>query len=819
MPSIRKRSGSMVSNIALTGSVLEQFEQLDPPRESIPFTRSKSVLSKAIECTNKPLDQYMLTPLLEREKLVLWETQFQSNEASIDIDLHDEAVIEDLNSNLNSDYSVLKSNDFSNFLKHIKAENSMFIKDVESIINKLDELLTIHDHVTFQTRDFQSESNLLIEELGQVEKLYTDLTDKFQYFQDLESIAKRLNTVNNSKIVLKSSFHDKILLKLDSCIEFVSNPKYSNYKDITVYRYRFKQCMIRALSLIRNYLITHIRTVETDISKKICDLPTDKDNTIVIDALINNNFTDSMKSVYNLFIEIYNRSYSNDDYFNLLDDVYNQYFKSRGSLITSYIISPHMKKVNFTSDLTELSSTNLNFFMKLVEKEFDIFKKLFFLPPTEITESIDNSANLTASQKFFESVILDPLYYLLRNKILRETRINTLCELINLIRSYTESDKSMYELSQELNLQANGINFMELLRPILEDAQTRLVFRVNKFVESNIVNYKKTGKELIITNKADTKNNGEEESSSTLVENNLIQNPNLIYPPILNAIRLLTQIYQLLNQSVFDDITSSVVHLSLLSLNNNFGDNLTIDCKLYEIRSLILFKEYINTFDIEHARKETILDFSGLKKLYSKFLGKNDKIELKSTEYEGLFNTILGSVPKVINDYVDCRIELQIEIRNVVHEFIKISSKTFIDPLLVSSSDPITAEKMDSINEKLLFNIRNELPRLKSLIKDFIKDTKTSTFLLDGIQEEIQVEYAKFYNTINTTQNGQLLSHLMEYDDVNKVWVKTVKQLFMNDEQNDENIIELKDIQKDLDNLDNDPLDGDSVVASSITSV
>lgn len=826
----RHRSSSVVSNIAFNVPILEQFEtnsaKIDQTKnQNISANRDfNRIRSNSLKLTKKekPITSTSctITPLTDAEKTVIWQKQRELNENNIAFDISDEIVIEDLESNLHNDLSLLKSQEFQDFLYHTRAQNDVFINDVQDIISKLDNLLEIHHSVTAQTHDFQSESTTLINELDSYESLYNDLEETFSIFQDLEPIVKRLNTANNSKIVLKSSFHSNILLKLDRCLQSVNDPKHSKYKDIDSYKYRFKQCMIRALTLIRNYLINYFKTVESKIITKINELPKDKDNSIVIDALINKNFVDNLSSFYNLFVEIYKRTNGNDEYFNLLDDVYNQYLKTRGTLVFNYIIHPHMQNdVDFNkNDLLTLSNLNLKFFSKLIEKEFEIFKNLFFLPPNEITESIDNSANLTACHKFFET-LLDPLYYLLRNKILRETNINALCELVNLLKSYIEKDLENVDFSEYLDFQQNRIDYEELLKPILEDTQTRLVFRIHKFVESNIVNYKKTGKELIISNKPSVESNSENDD---YIDNNLILNSNMIYPPIINAIKLLTKIYQLLNQSVFDDITSSIVHLSLLSLENNFSNNTTIDCKLYEIRSLILFKDYINTFEIEHARKETSLDFSGLKKLYSRFWGRKDKIELKSTDHESLFNLILGSIPKVVSDYVDCRIELQIELRNVVHEFIEITAQNFIDDSLSKLKlTDLTPEKLQTIKTNIISNIQNELPRLKALIKDYIRDTKTSTFLLDGIQEELQTTYTTFYNMVNSSGKGELIENLMEVETLNKAWVDTVKLLFIDEEDNEEeegDLEDLKDIQKDLEAMVDDPLEtASSIVTSSTT--
>ena len=720
----------------------------------------------------------LLTPLSLDERRRVWDEVARLGVVDLDIPSETETLLNPLPPAVSQLLALLE---------HTKEENNRFISDAEDVLKQVDALVDIHNSVTSQTGTFQKECTNLVDELSELEVLYKDLNDQFQHFHSLESIVKTLNKNNNSEIVLKSSFHDKILVKLDECIAFVDEPRCADYKDIRVYRFRFTQCMIRALSLIRNYLVTFIRSVGEKITTKTNNANL---SNIVIDALVYKDFTDNMENVYNLFVEIYKRTNGNDDYFNLLDDVYNQYFKTRGSLIMELIIQPHLRETNANfnrESLINMSNTSLKFFVKILEKEFEIFQNLFFLPPTEINEmsDIDNSMNLTAVHKFFESSLLDPLYYLLRNKILKESDIKSLCELINLLKSY-----SVFNIEDgNFEFQINRINFDALFKPILEDAQTRLIFIINRYVEVNIVNYKKTGKELIISNKE---------------VNDDILSSNQIYPPIVKSIEMLTQIYQSLNQAVFDDITSSIVHLTLLSMENNFITNNTIEYKLYQIKSLLPFRDYINTFEIEHARKETVLDFSPLKSLYSRFTNQpQETIELNSNEHQSFFDRILGVIPKVINDYVDCRVELQIEIRNIVHQFIKLASNSFVDTL---STMPSSISKILDLNQKLISNIQNEIPRLQSLIDDYINDTRVKTFLLDGIQEEFQTIYKSFHERLlsEKSSEGDIISQAMEPDDINRIWAETVRKLLRDDDNEvdvDDNMI-LRDVQQDIDNLE-----------------
>lgn len=575
--------------------------------------------------------------------------------------------------------------EFTEFLNQTKAQNNKFIEDIESIMVSLDSLLTIQDSVILQTTDFQSESTSLIDSLTNLDQLHTSLVEKFKIFHNLDYIVKKLNTVNNSKIVLKSSFHN-LLESLDKSIEFVNDPNHKGYKDITVYQHRFKQCMIRALTLIRNYIINQIKATQTKIEPQI------KPQTV--DALVNVTFADAIAKTFPLFLELYKRTTFNDDddFFNLLDDVYNQYSKTRSSLVNTHIVQPFLAITKFNIPIVEFANTNLSFFTKLIDKETDIFKSIFFLPPP----LADNTANATAVTTYLEH-LLDPVYYLLRNRILRETDIDNLCELITLINSYSF--------------------YAPLLRPILHDSQTRLVFRVQKYIDLHITKYKRTGRELVITKDA-----------------------SLIYPPVEDSIDILNKIYGLLNSAVFDDIASNIVHLCIVSLNGFIQSN--VEYELYAIKSLLLLKETIRNFDILHFRRETTLDFSGLKTILSKSGSAYDRL--------------VGSIPSVINDVVDVHVELQVTIRTAVHKFIEIA-----------------------VNRLKENTTESEIKRLYSQIKEFVDD-ETASILMDGIQEEMGPE-------------------------IHDLWIKAVKEVMSNSDENtndnkDNNEL-IDKIQKDLDNI------------------
>src|SRR5699024_11005309 len=117
----------------------------------------------------------------------------------------------------------------------------------------------------------------------------------------------------------------------------------------------------------------------------------------------------------------------------------------------------------FSSDprnLVQLSRSCLSFYKQICADEKALFDKFFSL----------------SSESYFQewlSDLCDPLYDTLRQRIIRETSIDNLCELTSMLLTYEEQ------------VSDNEVNYGIIFRPILHDVQSRLVFRVQTYVHSD----------------------------------------------------------------------------------------------------------------------------------------------------------------------------------------------------------------------------------------------------------------------------------------------------------------------------------------------
>ncbi|CDK25650.1 unnamed protein product [Kuraishia capsulata CBS 1993] len=848
--SSRGRRGSMVQSIASNAPFMEDHIQLDTESIANPRTRTKSLGSSEFEPTLTPMEASSFTfPFTTSETNYLWTNQVQSVESDFLISYEDEEAINKMD---NAEFL-----EFQDVISHTYKEHARFLKEADVIVENLSSMLTKYDQVTLQTVDFQTKSNELILEVNRLTGLYEDISKNLEYFESLDSIVKSLNTSSSSSIVMRKSFQENILRRLDECLTFVESPAAKEFREIEIYQNRFKQCMVRALTLVRNYIINTLKNVEFNIQTKVNEEKNKNKirgaisaaTSIRVDAFMYNQFEEDCSYLQPLIEDLYTRATvaNYDEYLGLLNDCYSQYFKSRSSLLSN-TINAQLQAYNETSiagsrSLVQLAQGNIAFFSRVLEREFDVFSHIFFVTDDQRT---DNANNVMMINKWFESV-LDPLYYMMRNRIIRENNISDLCELITLLQKYSETDLSDDESESvsERSLQIGGmyhhehtnsehIEIESLLAPILQDVQSRLVFRVQAYIDKNVVNYKKTGREFSIgrrrapsvapdddldsiagsvTGSLNGRDNDTESIADTIISSVSHSehqfSSQTIYPPVVKSVKLLTKIYQLVGSQVFDDLANSVVHLVLLSIRDNFSSLLTgtyssIDSKLYLIKNLVFFKDNIENLDIEHVRREASLDFSGLQKLFRKFYkGSRDKQSIEqhygaARDEGGFFSLALGSVPRVVDDVIDAKLELQMALRTAVHEFIDDYKTRIIQPL-ADCTDPTDAEEAATKFKKTL---EIEFPRIKPQISTFVQDPRVVSYLIDGVQEAIIQEYERFYNA--AIVHGALEDdegNLMEVDTLISFLSEVVSKMF----QNEEHFREPSTSTTDGNIFDNDP--------------
>ena len=329
--------------------------------------------------------------------------------------------------------------------------------------------------------------------------------------------------------------------------------------------------LTRGLTLIRVNFTNTLREIAADVSKRIADRQL---NDTTMPALLYAKFRVGAPELKRLALEIQKRAVPPPDaepgtegeYQSLVNELHQSYSAARGRLIVP-LVRRKMADIavvpSTSKDLVAFARSSISYFRGLCLDEFDLWHEWF--------EGDDGLYD------FLESVC-EALYDYLRPRTIHETELPKLCEVCSLIQvRYMEDDE---DDSEPDNI--NQLDFSHLIRPALQDAQTRLVFLALGVVRDDIERFKPKPEDLEYPGRnrgvalSGTKGKGPalfgRKSSVTSPKTPLPKTPTVVdedgldsfdlkwryntdggyqgwYPTLRKAIWLLSRIYRLVNVS------------------------------------------------------------------------------------------------------------------------------------------------------------------------------------------------------------------------------------------------------------------------------
>ncbi|ODQ64912.1 Sec34-domain-containing protein [Nadsonia fulvescens var. elongata DSM 6958] len=629
---------------------------------------------------------------------------------------------------------------------------------IDSVLNQFSSLSLDFQSVQNETRQFQAACDTLLVDQIRLQKLSDEISHNLEYFNRLETITNKLNTPG-AEFVCQDSFKD-LLSELDECLEYTAKNK--NFKNIDVYQHRFRQCMTRALTLISVYFTNKLR----DISQEAQEMISIKGlNSATQSALLYARFVPLAPQLRGLVTEIYTRCKDHEEYEGIYHECISHYFSVRQRLL-SPIIAREID--GFTKDnrvMVDFAYSCITIYKNICSEEYTLFFA-FFDNNYDSDERDD-----TDLYSWFQD-LCEPLYDVLRNRIIHENNVSNLCELTSLLQDLSAETANEEDEYYDRNVDYDDVNYGRILFRILQDAQSRLVFKVQSYVDTEIVRYVPKNEDFSVlgqrkksTATVDSENLTNEDTETAIGSRRQQFNTESLfkgwYVPMKNAVQLLSQIYQLVNSRVFDDLAHNVVHECLISIKraSDFLQQKSgaQDGLLFLIKHLIILKDQITEFDIQYVPSEVEIDFSGLGELISTI--RTSGISFSS---EGLMSLARVGVPKVVNNMLDAREELFANLRNAINEFTESSLQPIISS--ISQVDP----KPETITEdtmQLRQQVAVELPRIYEKIKFYINDIHATDILMDAIQNLVIQAYETYQERIlKQKPDYTLIEGMMEVD-------------------------------------------------------
>jgi hypothetical protein len=214
------------------------------------------------------------------------------------------------------------------------------------------------------------------------------------------------------------------------------------------------------------------------------------------------------------------------------------------------------------------------------------------------------------------------------------------------------------------------------------------------------------------------------------------------------------------NSSVFDDLAHQIVHqttLSLVAASTQISSKSSpADGRLFLLRHLLLLKSQVVAFDIEYVTPDVSFDFSGVASTFW---------ELR--ERGGLFNPSTwmklfssgGLLPKVVENMLDAKQELDGRLRQVINEFTA-GFAAMMCKELPQDLDKVGGKKGD--RETVLADavgktrktVEGEIPILRAKLEQYLDDHRTRETLVAAVEDQVVQIYEVFFDAYTAQPTG-----------------------------------------------------------------
>ncbi|KAG1715625.1 hypothetical protein ID866_1549 [Astraeus odoratus] len=601
---------------------------------------------------------------------------------------------------------------------------------------------------------------------------------RLEYFQELEHATRMLNHPGES-LVLQTDFL-YMVERVDICIEYLKAHRY--FKEAEVYLLRFQQCMTRAMTLIKMFFVGSLRALTADVSKRLSE----KDVSATAQMhLLYTRFRSITPQLAPLLGELERRAAAHpEELSTLLSECHSAYFIARKSLLVGRLME-EIKGLDPThTELVELTSAGCSYLKQLCTDEFSLFRDFFNSGEDQLYAYMEN--------------LCDYLYDDLRPRILHETRLTTLCEVCTVLQALMVLDVA--ELPDEppdelsVNLEhpkprgLGGLRISHLLQMVLQDAQTRLFFKAQAVIQSEIRNYIPRPEDLAYpdkliaarkpTSQFDIK---EKESVSRLFQLPSLDNKETWFPTVQKTIWVLSQLHDYVKPAVFEDIAQEAISLcrqSLVSSSNILCQRntsaSTLDGELFLVRHLLILKEVANNLSVTGKEATRHTDLGGMTDALTSILNKTTALLP-----EALFASL--GMPRGHENAPDARHDIDQDLKRACQNVISLCSKPVCDPLRewvdrvrafnasrsassnLGPPNPLLTEQpwaRQSIAEELhnsfIEACERDLKIFVTKLRLYLEDSRTVSVLLAHVKEAVVDGYMGYRDTVWNMYAGGL---------------------------------------------------------------
>ncbi|GAA5843777.1 hypothetical protein JCM11251_006805 [Rhodosporidiobolus azoricus] len=732
----------------------------------------------------------------------------------------------------------------STLSQHISTCTSL-LASLDAARGLLSELSANEAYVSENSSALQAACEGMLEEQKHLLEVAEALTARLEYFRELERSVRLLNEPGE-EVVLRAEFLEG-LDRVGVCLEYLRANR--DFHDAPLYLIRFQQCLTRSMTLIKMFFVREVKRTGEEVKGKMAGKDLSEP---ALHALLYQKFSSLAPSLRLLLRELESRSFTSssrdqaslsnpyapstasqgrasedaafdESYLPLLLECLSSYTSVRSSLLAPLLAEEVRRMDPGKAELVGLAKTGCGYLRGVAMQEWELASGFFTGGGGAAGEEIYR----------FLSHLCDTLYDSLRPRILHEPSLSVLCDLCGVLGAVMaldsdpglaaaegdDEDEDLGILSptsedgpispgtevgeKRLGGRSPGtvgagtglgrLRFAGLVAPILQDAQTRLVFRAQAVVQAEVVHYTPKDTEVayperLVDGKA---GNGEEEYPTLKITRDVLErlercvNVSLVCSPALSPVLCLFTFAHVISlrtqQSIFLDFAAEAVALcrtSLLSASQAIAskapsEGVTADerkqhAELFLVRSLVRLKEMVA--GVELVRRERGVELG--EALAS--LLRNPTSAISSA----LFNprAMWSAMPNLGAEVmVDAKMDLDLLLKTACESLISLASssltaslQSFLDKCTAFLSSPsptplaeqpwATPDEVLKLHQEWQEQVEAEARKVVERVRLYLSPAegagdskeKAVRVLVPPVVEEAVETYGTFYNLIRS---------------------------------------------------------------------
>uniref|UniRef100_A0A8C1M053 Conserved oligomeric Golgi complex subunit 3 n=1 Tax=Cyprinus carpio TaxID=7962 RepID=A0A8C1M053_CYPCA len=657
------------------------------------------------------------------------------------------------------------------------------LNDVNAALEHLDSLQKQYLFVSTKTGTLHEACEQLLKEQSELVDLAESIQEKLSYFNELENINTKLNSLTLS---VNSEGFIPMLSKLDECIEYVSS--HPSFKDYPVYLTKFKQCLSRAMLLIKSHTVSTLQNLTAQLTKRDPLGAPNADNAFTLYYV---KFRAAAPKVRRLIEQVEQRSNKIPEYQQLLDEIHQCYLEQREVLLSPSINSTFTDLTTQNNkDHCALVRSGCAFMVHVCQDEHQLYNEFFSKPSSKLDELLEK--------------LCVSLYDVLRPLIIHVVHLETLSELCGILKNEMLEDHVQNNVVQLAAFDA-------VVKQMLEDVQERLVYRTHIYIQTDITGYKPAPGDLAYPDKLQmmekiAQSLKEEQmkltSSSSFSDVQLEESDNkkligsdprshstvspadlhgMWYPTLRRTLVCLSKLYRCIDRAVFQGLSQEALSAciqSLLKASDIIQKNKTqIDGQLFLIKHLLIMREQIAPFHADFAIKEISLDLRKTRDAAFKILNpKAMSSFFRLNSHNAILEFLLEGTPEIKEHYIDSKKDVDRHLKSSCEQFIQQQTHMLVGNLeefltKVAALKTMAVEggptynlsqqpwaqpaKMNDIVMATYRILKNKLPSTLQSMSLYLANKDTEFILFKPVRNNVQQVFQRLQALLQEEYSGE----------------------------------------------------------------